>query len=144
MERKDQPPPITPQLIASIAREQRWRAYVAWAHDHAVMRRCVCGLPEEQVRDAALRGYVDEHGCGLPIEMPPVDPLAEWIFARHIQPARTFDSLYDEAREDAVIGPGLLKKDFQTAFNSVYATKRRHPPAGGWPLQPEYQQRWRA
>jgi hypothetical protein len=142
MERKDRPAPITPQAIARAAEWQRWCNYL---YQLRLLLRtpCACDMIEE---DAALQGYVDEYGHGLPIAMSPVDPLAEWIFARHVRPAkeRIFKLLYKEALADADIGTGLLKKDLLAAFEAVYATEKRHPPAGGWPLQPKYQERWRA
>jgi hypothetical protein len=65
--------------------------------------------------------------------------LAEWIFARH-DSGKSFAELYQEARNDTKIG-GFTKTKLIAAFRTVYDTKRGSPPATGWPLRPEYQER---
>jgi hypothetical protein len=65
--------------------------------------------------------------------------VAEWIFARHRR-RLTFKHLYKEALCDDTLG-SFLKRDFIAAFGRVYNTEPHAPPAGGWPLQPEYQHR---
>jgi hypothetical protein len=153
MRREDQPSPIMPWTIARMKREKSWRDYKDARRLDLRTRPCECYASEEEILDAALRGYVDEHGHGLTFALtftdmatPSGDPLAEWIFARHVRPAKkqTFKSLYEEAREDLDIGPGLKREDFHTSYRTVYVTKPNAPPAGGWPLQPEYQKRWQA
>jgi hypothetical protein len=137
---------ITSRALAKIERDWLWFEYIR-KRQLDLRDRCACDLSEEQCRDAALHGYVLEHNHGLPnTAVSSANPLAEWIFARHARPAgeRTSKLLYKEALTDPDIGTGLLKKNFQAAYNNVYTSEPHRPPAGGWPLQPKYQQRWLA
>jgi hypothetical protein len=73
-------------------------------------------------------------------EMPfLIDRLAEWIFARH-EECQLKEQLFGDARRVSELGT-FRRTDFAAAFQNVYATEARRPPATGWPLQPKYQLR---
>ena len=70
-----------------------------------------------------------------------VDELAEWVFARY-EKERRFKPLYAEAKEPGSGIGSFLKQDLLAAYQRVYQTKAHHPPAAGWPMQPEFRRRW--
>ena len=65
--------------------------------------------------------------------------LADFIFTRR-QQGQSHDDLRADARRDSTLD-NFRNEDFLVAFQTVYKTKKGHPPTTGWPLQPAYQAR---
>jgi hypothetical protein len=95
---------------------------------------------QDQETDAAHATPASHSAAAAITDAEIINRLAEWVFDKHSQPPRSFEKLYDAARNDSSVGT-MKRKDLLAAFQRVYETKPNRPPATGWPLRSPYKER---